>query len=242
MVDILRRATESSEPYVITALAQRWSGRFSHSAANAATVCSPSPIAPRGSTRVNANFWIMPDRPSPRSPWAAGRAMNCRVAPGCGWDDVCSHRGAGPGSMVSGLGRAELVSKTYRPDWQRPRPKTQSKSIRRRDTPRLGPTPVRYCIPHRMHPRNASSTLPNQSRSAKPAGTITSSPSPTDFRTPPPPPSNLHSARQPSYPTSRAFLHWRLSDDGPGASRIVSIGCPDIADQAGHVGFVPIPD
>jgi hypothetical protein len=35
MVDILRRATESSEPYVITALAQRWSGRFSHSAANA---------------------------------------------------------------------------------------------------------------------------------------------------------------------------------------------------------------
>ena len=34
-VDILRRATESSEPYVITALAQRWSGMFSHSAANA---------------------------------------------------------------------------------------------------------------------------------------------------------------------------------------------------------------
>src|SRR5258708_35035573 len=30
-----RRATESSEPYVITALAQRWSGLFSHSAANA---------------------------------------------------------------------------------------------------------------------------------------------------------------------------------------------------------------
>src|SRR6202040_2428789 len=75
-----------------------------------------------------------------------------------------------------------------------------------------------------MHPRNASSTLPNQSRSAKPAGTITSSPSHADFRTPPPPPSNLHSARQPSYPNSRAFLHWRLSDDGPGASRIVSIG------------------
>src|ERR1700693_3993574 len=75
-----------------------------------------------------------------------------------------------------------------------------------------------------MHPRNASSTLPNQSRSAKPAGTITSSPSHADFRTPPPPPSNLHSARQPAYPTSRAFLHWRLSDDGPVASRIVSIG------------------
>jgi hypothetical protein len=35
MVDIQRRATESSEPYVITALAQRWLGRFSHSAANA---------------------------------------------------------------------------------------------------------------------------------------------------------------------------------------------------------------
>jgi hypothetical protein len=35
MVDILRRATESPEPYVIAALAQRWSGRFSHSAANA---------------------------------------------------------------------------------------------------------------------------------------------------------------------------------------------------------------
>jgi hypothetical protein len=75
-----------------------------------------------------------------------------------------------------------------------------------------------------MHPRNPSSTPPNQSRSAKPAGTITSSPSPADFRTPPPPPSNLHSARQPSSPTSRAFLHWRLSDDGPGASRIVPIG------------------
>src|ERR1700686_867766 len=75
-----------------------------------------------------------------------------------------------------------------------------------------------------MHPRNASSTLPNQSRSAKPAGTITSSPSPTDFRTPPPPPSNLHSARQPSYPTSRAFLSGRLSDGGPGESRFVSIG------------------
>jgi hypothetical protein len=25
-------------------------------------------------------------------------------------------------------------------------------------------------------------------------------------------------------PTSRAFLHWRLSDDGPGASRIVAMG------------------
>jgi hypothetical protein len=36
--------------------------------------------------------------------------------------------------------------------------------------------------------------------------------------------SNLHSARQLPYPTSRAFLHWRLSDDGPGASRIVPIG------------------
>jgi hypothetical protein len=24
---------------------------------------------------------------------------------GCGWDDVCSHRGAGPGSMVGGLAR-----------------------------------------------------------------------------------------------------------------------------------------
>jgi hypothetical protein len=31
----LRRATESSEPHVITVLAQRWSGLFSHSAANA---------------------------------------------------------------------------------------------------------------------------------------------------------------------------------------------------------------
>ena len=31
----LRRATESSEPYVIAALAQRWSGLFSYSAANA---------------------------------------------------------------------------------------------------------------------------------------------------------------------------------------------------------------
>jgi hypothetical protein len=30
-----RTATESSEPCVITALAQRWSGLFSHSAANA---------------------------------------------------------------------------------------------------------------------------------------------------------------------------------------------------------------
>src|SRR5882757_5029727 len=25
-------------------------------------------------------------------------------------------------------------------------------------------------------------------------------------------------------PTSRGFLHWRLSDDGPGASRIVAMG------------------
>src|SRR5258708_2737228 len=31
----LRRPTESSEPYVIAALAQRWSGLFSYSAANA---------------------------------------------------------------------------------------------------------------------------------------------------------------------------------------------------------------
>ena len=81
-----------------------------------------------------------------------------------------------------------------------------------------------HCIPHRVHPRNASSMLFNQSRSAKPAGTITSSPSPADFRTPTAARSNLHSARQPSYPTSRAFLHWRLSDDGPGASRIVPDG------------------
>src|ERR1700722_12625658 len=28
----------------------------------------------------------------------------------------------------------------------------------------------------------------------------------------------------PPRPTSRGFLHWRLSDDGPGASRIVPIG------------------
>jgi hypothetical protein len=35
MVDIQRRATESFEPYVIAALAQRWSGLFSYSAANA---------------------------------------------------------------------------------------------------------------------------------------------------------------------------------------------------------------
>jgi len=75
-----------------------------------------------------------------------------------------------------------------------------------------------------VHPRNASSTLLNQSRSAKPVGTITSSPSPADFRTPASARSNLHSVPQPSYSTSRAFLHWRLSDDGPGASRIVPIG------------------
>lgn len=93
-----------------------------------------------------------------------------------------------------------------------------------------------------MHPQNPSSTPPNQSRSAKPAGTITSSPSPADFRTPPPPPSNLHSARQPSSPTSRAFLHWRLSDDGPGASRIVPIGRhpkpftePDLSETAANL-------
>src|ERR1700732_407649 len=66
-----------------------------------------------------------------------------------------------------------------------------------------------------MHPRNASSTLPNQSRSAKPAGIVPLSPSLAHFRTPTATRSNLHSARQPSYPTSRAFLHWRLSDDGP---------------------------
>jgi hypothetical protein len=51
-----------------------------------------------------------------------------------------------------------------------------------------------------------------------------SSPSPADFSTPTSARSNLHSLRQPSYPTSRAFLHWRLSDDGPGASRIIPIG------------------
>jgi len=45
-----------------------------------------------------------------------------------------------------------------------------------------------------------------------------------DFRTPTAAQSNPHSARQPSHPTSRAFLHWRLSDDGPGASRIVAMG------------------
>src|SRR6202011_3583132 len=57
--------------------------------------------------------------------------------------------------------------------------------------------------------------LPNQSRSAKPAGIVPLSPSLAHFRTPTATRSNLHSARQPSYPTSRAFLHWRLSDDGP---------------------------
>jgi hypothetical protein len=51
-----------------------------------------------------------------------------------------------------------------------------------------------------------------------------SSPSPAEFRTPTSAPSNLHSPQQPSYPTSGAFLHWRLSDDGPGASRIVPMG------------------
>src|SRR5260370_30205680 len=95
----------------------------------------------------------------------------------------------------------------------------------RPDTPLAGRTHRRHCIPRRVHPRNASSTL-NQSRSAKPAGTITSSPSPADFRTPTSARSNLHSVQQPAYPTSRAFLHWRLSDDGPGASRVVPIGRP----------------
>ena len=75
-----------------------------------------------------------------------------------------------------------------------------------------------------MYPRNASSTLLNQSRSAKPARIVTLSPSPADFRTPTSAQSNLHSARQPSHPISRAFLHCRLSDDGPGASRIVAMG------------------
>ena len=87
----------------------------------------------------------------------------------------------------------------------------------------LGRTRVRHCIPRRVHPRNASSTLLNHSRLAKPAGTVTLSPSP-DFRTPTPAQSNPHSARQPSHPTSRAFLHWRLSDDGPGARRSVAMG------------------
>jgi hypothetical protein len=88
----------------------------------------------------------------------------------------------------------------------------------------LGRTYLRHGIPHRLHPRNPSSALPNHSRSAEPAGTITSAPSPADFRTHTAARSNLHSARRPSYPTSRAFLHWRLSDDGPGASRIVAMG------------------
>jgi hypothetical protein len=38
MIDILGRATESSEPYVITALAQRWLGRF-RDARPASLVC-----------------------------------------------------------------------------------------------------------------------------------------------------------------------------------------------------------
>jgi hypothetical protein len=50
-----------------------------------------------------------------------------------------------------------------------------------------------------LHPRNVSSTL-NQSRSAKPAGTITSSPSPADFRTPTSARSNLHSVQQAGLP------------------------------------------
>ncbi len=54
----------------------------------------------------------------------------------------------------------------------------------------------------------------SQSRSAKPAGTITPSSSPAGFRTGSAR-SNLHSVRRPSHPTSRALLHWRLSDDGP---------------------------
>jgi IS5 family transposase len=37
---------------------------------------------------------------------------------------------------------------------------------------------------------------------------------PADFRIPSSAQSNLHSARQPSHSTSRAFLHWKLSDDG----------------------------
>src|SRR6202023_2324214 len=91
------------------------------------------------------------------------------------------------------------------------------------DTPPLGRTHGRHCIPRRGHPRNSSSTL-NQSRSAKPADAITSSPSPADFRTPTSAPSNLHSPQQPSYPTSRAFLHWRLSDDGPRARGATFMG------------------
>jgi hypothetical protein len=63
-----------------------------------------------------------------------------------------------------------------------------------------------------------------KNRSAKPARIVTLSPSSADFRTPTSAQSNLHSARQPSHPTSRAFLHWRLSDDGRGASRIVPVG------------------
>jgi hypothetical protein len=47
---------------------------------------------------------------------------------------------------------------------------------------------------------------------------------PADLRTPTAARSNPHSAHQPPYPTSRAFLHWRLSDDGHGASRIVPGG------------------
>src|ERR1700730_11607831 len=75
-----------------------------------------------------------------------------------------------------------------------------------------------------MHPRNASSTLPNQSRSAKTAGIVPLPPSLAPFRTPTATRSNLHSARQPSYPTSRAFLHWRLSDDGPRARGATFMG------------------
>src|SRR5438132_8990500 len=88
----------------------------------------------------------------------------------------------------------------------------------------LRPTGVRHCFQRRTRPQEPSSWLRKRSRSARPPAAITRSLRRRTLRPPSSPRSNRHSARHRPHFTSRGFLPWRLSDDGPSASRIVAMG------------------
>src|SRR5450755_1903268 len=86
-------------------------------------------------------------------------------------------------------------------------------------TATLDRTATRQRFPRRFRSWKSSSSLLKPARDP-PAATITWLPRSCASR---PPRSNRHSAAA-SYPTSRAFLHWRLSDDGRRASGGVAMG------------------
>ena len=99
-----------------------------------------------------------------------------------------------------------------------------ARSIPRREAPGLcmNLTPLRGRGERRMPVAPIRNPPPRLHR--RPRREVTASPSRAVFRTPTAARSNLHSVRQPSHPISRALLHWKLSDDGAGASCIVPIG------------------